>query len=548
MSYSNNFIKHFLILSVVGFLSAAGIAFAQEEALPQEQESIIQKAEQAIALDEDISAEDLGVSEPRILPDSPFYFVKTWWRGAQSFLTFDPIKKVELKLKFANEKLIEAKKVILKENVSSEKIAMVLDNYQKGVETVRNEVEKRNLEQNPKVEKFLNILTDRNIKQQKLLDRIEKQVSLDLSQKVRDIQEKSLDVFADISLKVSSPEKLGERMEEIVKTQQGSPLKHIKNLEVLMKVEEKVPEQAKEAIRTAQANTLKRLSDDLDAIPDEEKPILEQYLKNVGGNAVRHLEIISGVESNEISSELKRVIIESKERVIERIENKLKELTDGSKREVYLKHLESGDIGKLRVIKELQENLSPGVMGDIISIKQKAQERFRENLEGIETPDQEEKFLRQIETVPGTEATEILKEIEDTLPAQGREMLESARERISARTRENLEMKPVSEESVLVEPISEPVLEEPIPNETDEYCSAAAGESMALSEAKKIAINSECAEQGALKNKYFCNSNTGTWWIDLDIEKQGCSPACVINVITKKASINWRCTGLLMEP
>ncbi len=529
MSYLNNFIKYFIILSVVGFWGIGGIAFAQEEALPQEQETIIQKAEQAIALDEDIGAEELGVSEPRILPDSPFYFMKTWWRGVQSFLTFDPIKKIELKLKFANEKLIEVEKVILKQNISPEKVTMALNNYQKGVELVRDEIQKQNLEQNPKIEEFLNILTDKNLKQQRLLDRIEKQVPLNLSQEVRNIQEKSLDVFADISLEASSPEKLGERMEEMVKTQQGSSLKHIKNLEVLMGVEEKVPEQAKEAIRAAQANTLKRLSDDLDAIPDEEKPILEQYFENVGGNALRHLEIISGVESNEISPELRRVVEESQERVIERVKNRLEGLTDESEREAYLKRLENGNIESLRVIKKLEENLSPGVAGEIIGIKQKAQERFRENVGEIKTPEEEEKFLRQMEAVPGTETTEILAEIEDTLSAQGREMLKSARGRISAGIESRAEAKPVLKE-------------------TEEYCSAVAGESMALSEAKKIAIDSECGEQGALKDKYFCNSNTGTWWIDLDIEKQGCSPACVINVITKKASVNWRCTGLLMEP
>ena len=32
---------------------------------------------------------------------------------------------------------------------------------------------------------------------------------------------------------------------------------------------------------------------------------------------------------------------------------------------------------------------------------------------------------------------------------------------------------------------------------------------------------------------------------DLDIEKAGCNPACVINVETRTAEINWRCTGLL---
>lgn len=66
---------------------------------------------------------------------------------------------------------------------------------------------------------------------------------------------------------------------------------------------------------------------------------------------------------------------------------------------------------------------------------------------------------------------------------------------------------------------------------------------LSLSEAKEIAIQGQCGDK--LEDTYICNEGTGTWWIDLDIQKEGCSPACVINVETKTAEINWRCTGLI---
>ncbi len=71
------------------------------------------------------------------------------------------------------------------------------------------------------------------------------------------------------------------------------------------------------------------------------------------------------------------------------------------------------------------------------------------------------------------------------------------------------------------------------------------GETMNLSEAKEIALRSECVKEGSLKTESFCNQDTGTWWLDLEIEKEGCAPACVINISTKEAEINWRCTGLI---
>lgn len=66
---------------------------------------------------------------------------------------------------------------------------------------------------------------------------------------------------------------------------------------------------------------------------------------------------------------------------------------------------------------------------------------------------------------------------------------------------------------------------------------------LSLSEAKNLAIHGQCGN--SFEDTYICNEITGTWWIDLDIQKEGCNPACVINVETKMVEINWRCTGLM---
>jgi len=79
---------------------------------------------------------------------------------------------------------------------------------------------------------------------------------------------------------------------------------------------------------------------------------------------------------------------------------------------------------------------------------------------------------------------------------------------------------------------------------SEEFCQKKSTDiKLSLSEAKEIALQGQCGDK--LKDTYICNEITGTWWIDLDIKKEGCNPACVINVETKTAEINWRCTGLL---
>ena len=68
---------------------------------------------------------------------------------------------------------------------------------------------------------------------------------------------------------------------------------------------------------------------------------------------------------------------------------------------------------------------------------------------------------------------------------------------------------------------------------------------MSLEDAKSIARKSECGWN--FKDSYTCNETTKTWWIDLNIDKPSCSPACVIDTVTKKAEINWRCRGLISQ-
>ena len=66
-------------------------------------------------------------------------------------------------------------------------------------------------------------------------------------------------------------------------------------------------------------------------------------------------------------------------------------------------------------------------------------------------------------------------------------------------------------------------------------------------QARAIAEASECMEEGGLTGESMYNENSKTWWFDMDVEKEGCAPACVVDEETRTAEINWRCMGLL-EP
>jgi uncharacterized protein len=70
---------------------------------------------------------------------------------------------------------------------------------------------------------------------------------------------------------------------------------------------------------------------------------------------------------------------------------------------------------------------------------------------------------------------------------------------------------------------------------------------MSLDEAKQIASQSaSCMQAGTLQDTAVYNPNSNTWWIDLKAGQPNCHPACVVDVQTKTAEVNWRCTGAVV--
>ena len=94
----------------------------------------------------------------------------------------------------------------------------------------------------------------------------------------------------------------------------------------------------------------------------------------------------------------------------------------------------------------------------------------------------------------------------------------------------------------------EKVVEEKVVGEGSISDDAICGE-MKFSEARELGKKGECGDLGTYKENAFCNENTRTWWIDLACydEKEGCNPACVINMDTGEVEVNWRCMGLIQK-
>ncbi len=303
-----------IIFAVSLSLLIGGAALAQEETSTTE----------AVNLDENIQAEDLGISEPNILPDNPLYFFKNIGRGVQNLFTFNPVKKAELKEKFTNEKLLEIKKMVEK-NKSQSAISRAVDSYQKESETAKKTAEKirETATENEKVGKFLDKFIQQQTLQQKILQKLETQVSTTALSKIQDAREKHLEKFGEVMTILENKENIAERLEKNLQDVKGSEFKNFKNLEILKELEGKVPEAAKEAIQRAQENTLLRLKTDISQMSSENQGKFQSYINEITGNQETKSEILENLRSEfKTNPALKEKLLETRDKILEKIEVK----------------------------------------------------------------------------------------------------------------------------------------------------------------------------------------------------------------------------------
>lgn len=304
------------------FLFAFGIVSAQET----------ENSAEAVALDENVTAEDLGVAEPTVLPNSPFYFLKNLGRTIQSTVTLDPVKKAKLKERFANEKLIELKKLVEKTQ-NPEVIKKATENYQKEVENVKKAAEriKEKAGENQEVGKFLDKFTQQSVLHQAILQKLEDQVPEKALEKITEAREAHLEKFGEVMNRLENKERIQERLENNLQKVEGSEFKNFKNLEMLQALEEKAPEAMKKAVQQVRVNVMTQLKEDVKEMTAEKLERFQTYTENVSGVKERQMEILESLKTElQNSPQVIQKLIQTRNRIIEQVKENIENKNEGA--------------------------------------------------------------------------------------------------------------------------------------------------------------------------------------------------------------------------
>jgi len=282
----------FLAVSLL-VITAAGAAIAQEAT--DDAASVNAVSTQEVAAEDTVTAQDLGVSEPTLLPDSKFYFLKTWQRAIQSVFTFGQVNKAELNLRVASEKLLEAQK--LAEKTSSPTILnKATELYQNKIEAVQKNIAKfkKTATTSEAVSKFLDKFTKQQILQEQILDKLASQVPTSTLEKIQQVRERQLEQFGQVMQKLEDKDKVQERVQKGLSALKENDIRPIQELRIIKRLEESFPTSTVQQLQRVRETVMEKVQNMSSAAQDK----IENYLEKAQGTIEKKQELINEIREN----------------------------------------------------------------------------------------------------------------------------------------------------------------------------------------------------------------------------------------------------------
>ena len=386
--------------------------------------------------EETITAQDLEISEPGVLPGSTLYPFKDMWRGFRSAITFNKVKKAELKLQHANERIIEARMLaeVDGDAEAAENLGKALEKYEKDLENVQKIIS--NIEEkvadDPKLDKFIDKLADSQIKQQKIIQKLEGKVQEKTLNNIIKARENSTKHFSEVISQVVPQGQIAERIQKAIESQNGSDFKEFKNLEILKQIREDLPEDAKEQFRQAEEKILNKFSKKLQNLNEDEQKYLKKHIEKTRGNEIRQLKILDELKAIEgLPKEVIKRLDDAEDKVTKKFENRINKFESKEARDKFLKKLQEGEMEDMRALKRINENISPELKEDLKEMSKNSKKAFQKKFFEEENGGslKFEELKKKLEENPDPVAFAIIQDLENDLPADKKKFVRELRQK-----------------------------------------------------------------------------------------------------------------------
>jgi len=424
-------------------------------AMAQEQPVANQETGASSAVLSEITAQELGVAEPTVLPTNRFgYFFKNLARAVQTTLTFNSVKKTELELKIANERLLEAKKVAEIDATSAKTQAIVeqaQEKYQKLVEKVQTRVEKLKEKGDARAEALLDKVTDRQFKQQQLMENLQQRLENlpeEQKEKLEQTKEQVLENFGKFLERVEEDaDKVKERLEKAIVNQEANQLKAIRHLEVMERLGDKLEnENIKEGLMQAKEQLRDKMIENLKEQPTSAN--IQEFKDNLNeassedGYKLRVLHFLDqGLDQEALKTKVLQPFIQTLEAVkLEQEDNlkeKLEQAVSPEAQSKLLEPLQSGEVKSVEILERVKNKVKNEQAKEALQQAQEKQlEQFNTRLEKMEKPEQVEQLQKEMRALPAVQR--VIRNTEPELFNKAEEKLEEIKEKVRSTEKEKL--------------------------------------------------------------------------------------------------------------
>ena len=398
------------------------------------------RAEQLVALDENITAADLGVAEQSVGNfTNPFRrALRGLTRTVQTVTTRDPIQRVELKERFASEDLMIVK--TLEEKGADDGIVKrAVEKYEREVERTKTELNKlKTVPDKARVEEIVKRTAGNQIKHHKILGAVMKRRE-NIAPEIEEAKIAAMRHFSQGMAAIVEPEVLQQKVSEAIMEQKGSSFRHFKHIEMLEEMKDFVPKRARGAIQNAIKQSSKAFEEEFRRIGEQERKVFSKYIEKIGGNEVRHLEAFDSLGA---FTSMEKGIFEEMERAREksrrRVEHRMKQIKDETRKKVFIAHLERGKMENARIIRELETNLDPNTITAVLDVKRKMEQKMRERFEQAESTGDLDNFFGEMEKFRDVQMLQTLSEMEGIIPPDKKDLWQEMKKKAMSEMQEEV--------------------------------------------------------------------------------------------------------------